>query len=106
MADETNKVTLTTQELLKLIDHDKAFKSSNWMEWLADRESKRKHQRAIIAWGCITVIALSGLFILATYFKIIQTQFVTGILGVLIGAAASLFKDEVKKAASKATTDN
>ena len=101
MERETNTVVLTTQELLKLINHDNAFKSSNWKEWESDEEGKRKHQIKIVAWGCVTTFLLAVTFLLAGYLGLLGKEAVTGFLGTIIGTGATLFGNQVKKTSGK-----
>jgi len=101
MEKETNTVTLTTQELLKLINHDKAFKSSNWMEWIADEKSKRRHNTWVLGLSVILIVVMFTGFIYGAILNLISKETLTALLGSVSGAGITIFVKYIEKPAKE-----
>lgn len=94
---ETNTVVLTTQELLKLINHDNAFKSSNWKEWQEDEKSKRRHSFAVLILALVATLSISVLFIYGATINLISKETLTALLGTVAGLGLSIFIKHIEK---------
>ncbi len=88
---------LTPHELIKLINPEQEFKFSNWIQWLENEKSKRRHATWILVLAVIAMSVMAGLFVYGATINLISKETLTALLGTLVGFGSSVFIKHIEK---------